>query len=97
MNYELTAKVHKDSLVHYKGNKYSVPPKYIDKEVTLKRIENELHIYFNTDLISVHKINDKKINYAPNDYKELLNKVIKNKDELETVCLNNLSELDKLI
>ena len=60
MNNRLTANVHKDSLINYKNCKYSVPSKYINKTVTLQVIKDELHIYFNTDLISIHKISDKK-------------------------------------
>lgn len=42
-------------LVKYKGNEYSVPMKYINKRVKLIAIENKLHIYFNTNLITSHK------------------------------------------
>lgn len=97
MNFKLTARVHKDSLIYYQGKKYSVPPKYIDKTVTLKIIENELHVYFNTEAISVHKISDKKINYNTDDYKKLLSGCIKNRDDLEAIALNNLSQLDSLL
>ncbi len=61
MDSRLTANVHKDSLINYKNCKYSVPSKYINKTVTLQVIDNELHIYFNTDLIAIHKISDKKL------------------------------------
>ncbi|SCG82983.1 Transposase for insertion sequence element IS232 [Proteiniborus sp. DW1] len=72
MNHELRACVHKDSLVNYKGRKYSVPPKYIGKEVLLKQIQNELHIYCNTELIRIHQISDKNFNYHHEDYKTLM-------------------------
>ena len=42
MDHELKTSVHKDSLVNYKGRKYSVPPKYIGKDVLLKQIEEKI-------------------------------------------------------
>jgi transposase len=44
IDHELRTSVHKDSLVNYKGRKYSVPPKYIGKDVLLKQIDNQLYI-----------------------------------------------------
>jgi transposase len=97
MNFEQKATVHKDSMIYYKGSRYSVPPKYINKTVTLKTVENELHVYFNTDLISVHILSDKKINYHESHYRELIENLIKNKEDIEQICTNNLNELDKLL
>ena len=97
MNFEQKATVHKDSMIYYKGSRYSVPPKYINKTVTLKTVENELHIYFNTDLISAHILSDKKINYHESHYRELMENLIKNREDIEQICTNNLNELDKLL
>ncbi|MCX7903008.1 MAG: IS21 family transposase [Caloramator sp.] len=97
MNFEQKATVHKDSMIYYKGNKYSVPAKYINKTVTLKVIENELHIYFNTELICVHSLSNKKLNYLDSHYRELMKNAIKNKEDIEDICSNNLYELDRLL
>ncbi|MBT1280237.1 IS21 family transposase, partial [Thermoanaerobacter sp. AC272] len=98
MNFEQKATVHKDSMIYYKGSRYSVPPKYINKTVTLKTVENELHIYFNTDLISVHILSViKKVNYHESHYRELMENLIKNREDIEQICTNNLNELDKLL
>ena len=59
MDHELKVNVHKDSLVNYKGRKYSVPPKYIGKDVLLKQIENQLYIYCNIELIRIHQLSNK--------------------------------------
>lgn len=97
MDYTLKTKVHKDSLINYCGNKYSVPCKYIDKFVTLKATNQILHIYFNTELIATHIIADKKINYRNEDYKELLGNSIKDEDDLESYSTANLECFDNLL
>ena len=99
MNYDRQTKVHKDSLITYKGSKYSVPPKYIGKSVTLRRIDKELQIYFNTDLISTHQLSDNKINYNECDYKEILGSVLKNKstDDIESLAEANLKQFDAFL
>ena len=51
-------------LFHYKGSKYSVPQKYINKTLKVKEIDNKLYVYYNKDLIKIHDISDKKINYV---------------------------------
>ena len=97
MNYELKTKVHIDSLINYCGNKYAVPSKYINKFVTLKAVNERLYIYFNTELIAIHEIIDKKINYRPEDYKELLKHTVKNEDDLEILASTNLTYFDSLL
>ena len=99
MNYDRKTKVHKDSLITYNGSKYSVPPKYIGESVTLKTIDNELQIYFNTDLISTHHLSNNKINYNEDDYKAILSRVLKNKsiDDIESLATANLKQFDDFL
>lgn len=99
MNSNRQTKVHKDSLITYKGNKYSVSPKYIGKYVNLKEVNKELHIYFNTDLISIHQLSNNRINYNEDDYKELLASVLKNKniDDIESLAAANLKQFDAFL
>ena len=40
----IPAKVSKESLIYYKGSKYSVPPKYINQTLKVKEIDNKLQI-----------------------------------------------------
>ena len=83
-------------LVKYKGNEYSVPMKYINKRVKLIAIENKLHIYFNTNLITSHEISNKKINYIEEHYKEALKHNIKHSNhDIEEISKENLKLLDK--
>ncbi|ONN26428.1 integrase, partial [Thermosipho affectus] len=90
-------KVQKDSLIYYKGNKYSVPIEYIGKTVNLKINENYLYVYYTTELIAVHEITDQKINYLSNHYMALMRKHIKDSSKLKEVCENNLNNLDKFL
>ncbi|KLO22536.1 integrase [Marinitoga sp. 1155] len=91
------AKVQKDSLIYYKGNKYSVPPEYIGKTMKIKTNENYLYVYYNTELITVYKITDKKINYISDHYTTLMSKHIKDSKELNEMCSNNLKKLDNFL
>lgn len=97
LTFDQKVKVHKDSMIYYKGNRYSVPEKYINKTVTLKVVENELQIYFNTELICIHIISDKKLNYYPEHYKTLMKKVINDEENLDRICNENLKYLDNLL
>ena len=91
-----SVKVPNTFLIYYKGKNYSVSPKYINKIVELKEIDNKLHIYYNSELIIVHNISDKLINYNENHYKEGLQPTFKNNEELEIQVTNNLNLLNKI-
>lgn len=81
-------------LVYFKGCQYSVPMKYINKRVKLIKIDNTLHIYYNSKLIEIHQLNKNKINYSKEDYQEALAHVIKNKDlDIEKISEENLKLL----
>ena len=60
--------VSNSGLIYYKGIRYSVSPKYVNKKVYLTQIENKLYIYYNKKLIKEHIISEKKINYDKEDY-----------------------------
>ena len=55
-------------LVRYKGSEYSVSPKFIGKRVKIVPSGDKLYIYHNTELITVHVISSRKINYGYDDY-----------------------------
>lgn len=66
-------KVTKESMINYKKKKYSVPVQYISQSVTVKVIDNVLHIYYNLELIATHPIiENKRFNYRKEDIKEIL-------------------------
>lgn len=97
MDHELRTSVHKDSLVNYKGRKYSVPPKYIGKDVLLKQIDNQLYIYCNIELIRIHQLSHKNFNYEPEDYRALMAQSIKDDNDLDNIVLENLNILDNFL
>ena len=97
MDHELRTSVHKDSLVNYKGRKYSVPPRYIGKDVLLKQIDNQLYIYCNIELIRIHQLSNKNFNYEPEDYKALMAQSIKDNNDLDNIVLENLNILDSFL
>jgi len=92
----LSRKVPKDALICFRNNKYSVPPKYIGKIITIKCEGNNLSIYYNENFICSHIVTDKSINYKPEHYKELATMTLKDSDLIKAVCENNLNIFDKL-
>ncbi len=94
----IPVKVQNTMLFYYKGCKYSVPQKYINKTLKVKEIDNKLYVYYNKTLIKIHEISDKKINYSSDDYVEGLSSTIYNKsqEEIESLAKHNLELLNKI-
>lgn len=92
-------KVSKESLVNYKGKKYSVPPYLIGKQVSIVEMTNEIRIYYNTtDLVVTHPKSDSYINYSTENYKDIIKSEVyrhKNDDELNEII--ELKRKDKLL
>ena len=63
-------------------------------------IENKLYVYFNTELISVHEITNRKINYHTQDYIEGLRQTITakavNDEDFDRIARENLELFDKM-
>lgn len=93
------SKVYNDSLIYYKGKRYSVNPKYIGQYVQAKQIDNILYIYHNKQVIATHEISDKIFNYTKEHYMEGMqaNMPYKEKEEIEKYTNENLKKLDKLL
>ncbi|MGN0241170.1 MAG: IS21 family transposase [Candidatus Weimeria sp.] len=88
------ATVDNSSLFRYKGNQYSVPPEYTGKKVSLQIYDDYIHVYFNTKLIALHHISDKKINYKEEDYTSLVMETHSfSEDNLEERAKENLRAL----
>lgn len=94
----IAVKVQNTMLFHYKGCKYSVPKKYINTTLKIKEVDNKLYVYYNKNLIKIHEISDKKINYTNDDYVEGLSSSIYNKsqEEIDTLAKHNLELLNKI-
>lgn len=95
-----TATVPSTLLINYKGSEYSVPARYIGKRVKVYLIENKLYVYFNTELISIHEMTGRKINYHAQDYTEGLRQTITakavNDKDFERIARENLELFDKM-
>lgn len=94
----ISVKVSNESLFYYKGSKYSVPIKFINHTLSLKEESNKLYIYYNKDLITIHDISDKYINYKEEHYNEGFMNILKNKtqDEINNIARRNLELINKL-
>ena len=92
-----SAKVNTAAMISFKGNQYSVPPKYIGEHVSYQTYGGHLYIYFNTLLIAMHDISNKKLNYDPQHYIEIITPVFKkDKAAIENIAKNNLKFIGDL-
>ncbi len=98
MNLSFAVKVQNTMLINYKGNQYSVPKKYINKTLKVKEIDNKLYIYNNTELVVIHEISDKKINYKKEHYIEGLKASLSSKtdEDIDNLVKKNLELFDQL-
>lgn len=94
---DISMKVDASSLVSYKNNKYSVPSKYLNKRVTAQVYDNKLHIYFNTELITIHKVinnNKGQLIYQKEHYLDNIELSRRFKSEnIEEIAQSNLNKL----
>ena len=89
--------VRKDSIVTFMKCKYSVPAEYIEKPVRLCVINDQLEIYYSTELIAKHRLSDKKLNYKTSHYKQLLSGCIEDNATIDELAESNLRQLDQLL
>lgn len=89
--------VRSDSLITYRNCKYSVPPEYIGKPVRLLISDNTLQIYCSTDLIVVHTLSQKRLNYQKKHYHQLLAQTMKDADAVSQLAEANLKQMDTFL
>lgn len=65
-------KVTQDSMIVYRGNRYSVPTRFIGSYLGIRIIDNQVNIYDNTELVRCHKISENNLNYNNKDKLEIL-------------------------
>ena len=94
----IRAKVSNESLFYYKGKRYSVPNKFINTHLDIQEDNNKLYVYYNREMITMHEISEKNINYKKEHYIEGLSNTLKNKEqaEIENMAEENLKILDRL-
>jgi transposase len=90
-------KVTSESMISIDGNKYSVPPQYINLDVFFQ-IKNNNIIIFDEYHVEIcrHHISQKKFNYRLEDYKQIVSQTIDNEELIENICNRNLSIYDQI-
>ena len=96
LSHDRQTTVRKDSMVTYNKCKYSVPAEYIGKPVKIRIAEDKLLIYYSTDIIAVHDLSNKRLNYKPDHYKQLLSGYV-NPDNLDDMAEANLKQMDEFL
>ncbi|MGL4990273.1 MAG: IS21 family transposase [Paraclostridium sp.] len=90
-------KVNNQSMVCYKSNQYSVPPEYIGKKLTLQVYDNQLHLYYNTNLVTIHEIKKQKLNYHENHYLKISSLTFNySKNKMDEIAKNNLKMIGEI-
>ena len=93
-----TYKVSNESMITYKGIKYSVPIQYVGKHLTVIDIDNVINIYYNSILIHSYQKNANfRYNYKQKDYIDILKHSSFNKnteEEINNYISQNLYSLD---
>ena len=92
-----SVKVNRQSMISYKSNQYSVPPEYINKKLKLQVYDNQLHLYYNTNLVTINEIKNQKLNYHDNHYLQISYLTFKNsKYEMNEIAKNNLKMIGEI-
>ncbi len=56
-----------------------------------------LYIYYSTDLLTMHSISNRRLNYKEEHYKQLLKYSIKNEDSIDELAETNLRQMDEFL
>lgn len=92
-----SVKVNRQSMISYKSNQYSVPPEYIGKKLKLQVYNNQLHLYYNTNLVTIHEIKNQKLNYHDSHYLQISSLTFKNNNyEMNEIAKNNLRMIGEI-
>jgi transposase len=89
-----------ESMIKYKGGKYSVPTYYIGKEVEVKENDDRIDIVYDQDIISSFDLSEKKLNYKHEHVREILASdalAHLGAADIDEFIKNNLSTMDILL
>ncbi len=88
-------KVDRSSCISIHSNQYSVPPAYIGKYVEYQIHDHNAYVYYSTKLIAMHMLSDRKLNYLPEHYTEILASVLPSRqaDEIADMARTNLNAI----
>jgi transposase len=90
-------KVTPESMIRYKGKKYSVPTRLIGNYLTVSETEDEIQIYYTQDLVACHEKSEKILNYKSEHAFEILKSAaIKDRsdEDINKFIENNLKSMD---
>lgn len=89
-----TPKVNASSMITYLSNQYSVPPKYIGKRLNLQVYDDYLHMYYNTELIAIHQLSNRKLNYLESHYVMISKQTLNDKYiDIDKLAKENLKQI----
>ncbi len=94
-NKNIQVKVNTNGLFKYKHNMYSVSPDLIGKKVTIQVTANNLHVYYNKKLITIHEISTKKINYQKTHHESMMKTTFTKHENVTDYAIKHLEELEK--
>lgn len=94
-NITVQAKVNTNGLFKYKKNMYSTPPELIGKNVKIQVTENNLYVYYNKKLITIHQLSENRVNYHKEHHFQMMGVTFKEQDQLKTYACQHLRELEK--
>jgi transposase len=92
--------VSQESMINYKGRKYSLPIYYIGKSVNVTEVDDIISIYYNDDLIESFTRSDKMFTYKRDHAREILASDALSHlgiPEIDAFIENNLSKMDILL
>ena len=90
--------VNRESMIRYKGRKYSVPTRYIGERMTVREIDGDLNIYYSGQPVICHQISSKMYNYTIETACDILKSdAMKNSsyEEIRSFAENNLFNMDR--
>ena len=80
-------KVSKESMITYKGKKYSVPIRFIGDYLSVSETDTDVCIYYTTDLIVQHRKSNKFLNYKKEHARDILKS-----DSMKYATTNKIDE-----
>lgn len=89
-------KVNSAGMITYKSNQYSVSGEYKGKTVGLQVYDNQIHVYYNTELIATHEVSQIKLNYKKEHYVEALSRGLPHFPDIDELAKNNLRAIDEV-
>lgn len=88
----IRSKVNTAGMITVRSNQYSVPREYIGKIVSYQLYDSNIYVYFNTKLIAVHTLSNRKLNYLVDHYIDTIacTYIGKSSDEVLQMAKHNL-------